>query len=143
MLKRRTFKTLLAFTCILTLLVPYFTTVYGALSHEDADAKLTVMMLHEGGEESSGTLSNEYANEYDVSPYKYTLADTTVFKIIEDGDNTYADALYCLDGEKSFPGILNDTQIGIDFKNVADLFDRTDMDVQGLGYSDQTYNAVC
>ena len=142
MLKRRTFKTILAFACIMTLLVPYFTTVYGALKQTDTDAKLTVMMLHEGGEESSESLPNEYVNAYDTTAYKYTLADTTVFKIVEDGDTTYADALYCLDGEKSFPGILNNTQVGIDFKNVGDLFDGQDPEVEGLGYTTQNYKAI-
>ena len=142
MLKRKFLKTLTAFVLIVTLLMPYTSNVLGAISHTDVEADLTVLTLHEGGEESSGTLHRDYVDHYDTTPYKYQIAETTVFKIIEDGDTTYADALYCLDAEKSFPGILNNEQIGITYKNVADLKDDTDINVEALGLSNENYNAL-
>ena len=142
MLRKRSLKVVIAFLCIVTLLMPYTSNVLGALSQEDTSAKLTVLTLHEGGEESSGTLTGEYLSYYDETPYKYSIADTTVFKIVEDGDASYADALYCLNAEKSFPGIYNNEQVGIDYKNVADLTDDTDANVVSLGLSNTNYNAL-
>ena len=142
MLKRKFLKTLTAFVLIVTILMPYTSNVLGAISHTDVEADLTVLPLHEGGEESSGTLGRDYVSVYDTTPYKYQIAETTVFKIVEDGDATYADALYCLNAEKSFPGILNNEQIGITYKNVADLKDNTDLNVISLGLSNENYNAL-
>ena len=142
MLKRKFLKTLTAFVLIVTLLMPYTSNVLGAISHTDVEADITVLTLHEGGEESSGTLHRDYVDHYDTTPYKYQIAETTVFKIIEDGDTTYADALYCLDAEKSFPGILNNELIGIDYKNLADLKDDSDANVVSLGLSNENYNAL-
>ena len=145
MLRKRVSKTVIAFLCIVTMLMPYTSNVLGALTHEDTATKLTVVSLHEGGEESSGTLPREYVSYYDETPYKYSIADTTVFKIVEylEGETvTYDDALYCLDAEKSFPGIYNNEQVGIDYKNVADLKDDTDANVVSLGLSNTNYNAL-
>ena len=142
MLRKRTLKTVIAFLCIIVILMPYTSNVLGALTQEDTSAKLTVLLAHEGGEESSGTLGRDYVAHYDETPYKYTIADTTVFKIVEEGDSSYSDALYCLDAEKSFPGILNNEQIGIDYKNIADLKDDTDANVVSLGLSNENYQAL-
>ena len=142
MLRKRSLKVVIAFLCIVTLLMPYTSNVLGALSQEDTSAVLTVLTLHEGGEESSGTLTGEYLKHYDSTPYKYSIAETTVFKIIEDGDVSYADALYCLNAEKSFPGILNNEQVGIEYKNVADLSEDTDANVVSLGLSKTNYDAL-
>ena len=141
MLKRRSLKVLIAFLCIVTMLMPYATNVFGVLTQEDSEALLTVLSLHEGGAEATGTLEGEYLEHYDKGKYKYTIANTTVFKIIEDGDTTYADALYCLDGEKAFPGIKNNTQVGIEYKNMADLKVDQDANVVSLGLSYENYKA--
>ena len=142
MLKRRSLKVLIAFLCIVTILMPYASNVFGVLTQEDTEALLTVLSLHEGGAEATGTLEGDYLEHYDKGKYKYSIADTTVFKIIEDGDTTYADALYCLDGEKAFPGIKNNTQVGIEYKNMADLKKDQDANVVSLGLSNENYKAL-
>ena len=142
MLKRRFLKTVIAFLCIVTILMPYTTNVFGAMTQEQTKAKLTVLMVREGGDESSGTLPNAYVEHYDETPYKYTIADTTVFKIVEEGDSAYSDALYCLDGERSFPGILNNEQVAIEYRNVADLTNDMNEIVASLDVSEKEYNAL-
>ena len=51
-------------------------------------------------------------------------------------------ALYCLDGEKAFPGIKNNTQVGIEYKNMANLKKDQDANVVSLGLSNENYKAL-
>lgn len=116
MLKKRIPKIVIAFTCIIAILMQYTGTLLAAtMSYKDKTAKLRLSIFHEGGEESSGTLNELQQNIYDENPYLYFVGDTRVYKITEK-DNLFADALYCLDASKAFPA-----EGSITYKNVGNL----------------------
>ena len=142
MLKKRISKIVFALACIITIVMPYGMPVFGAISHEDTSVNLTVVRPREGGEESSGTLDEAYVDAYDDNSYQYAIADTTVFKIVEEGDMDYSNAIYCLDAEKSFPGIVSDEQQYIQFTNAGDLKDNTNSSVVALELSKENYDAL-
>ena len=89
MLKKRFIKIALVLACILTLLMPYTTVLAASLTHEDKTAELQISIIHEGGEEASGTLTDEQKEFYDESQYAYNVGETRVYKIIEKGKITY------------------------------------------------------
>lgn len=116
MLKKRIPKIVIAFTCIIALLMQYTGTLLAAtMSYKDTTAKLRLSILHEGGEESSGTLNTEQQKIYDENPYLYFVGDTRVYKLTQK-DNLFADALYCLDASKAFPA-----EGSITYTNAGDL----------------------
>ena len=142
MLKKRISKIVFALACIISIVMPYGMPVFAAISHEDTSVNLTVVRPREGGDESSGTLGSEYIDYYDDNSYQYAIADTTVFKIIEEGDMDYSNAIYCLDAEKSFPGIVSGDQQYIHFTNAGDLKDDQNSSVVALELSRENYNAL-
>ena len=91
----------------------------GKLTHEMQSAKIETAMEREGGDESSGTIDSD---KYDDSPYAYQVANSggsgrkTVFKLIEENDYSYENALYCVNAEKSFPSAN-----AYDYKNMGDI----------------------
>ncbi len=136
MLKKKILKFIFVIACIITLMMPYTSVVLAAvLTHETTTAELEVIRVHEGGEESSGTLTAEQDPYYDTTPYGYRIGDTRVFKIITKGDAQYENAFYCLNALKSFPGVSNGTYTAEAFENVADLKDSTDTNVKSLHLS--------
>ena len=136
MLKKKNLKITLILACILTLLLPYATTALAvALTHEVKTAELEVIRVHKGGEEASGTLSEVQESLYDTTPYGYRVGDTRVFKIITKGDTKYENAFYCLNAEKSFPGVSNGTYNVEAFENVGDLKNSTNVNVKALHLS--------
>ena len=131
-------KKLLAALCIVTIILPYTSEVLAAsLTHETEKALIETSRLHEGGEESSGTLSGDYASEYDTNPYTYRIKDTIIFKLMQSGDVNFEDAMYCLNAEKSFPG-----QESLEYENKGDFKDATNSSVQALGLSTEDYKAL-
>ena len=95
MLKRKVLKIALVLACVMVLIMPYTSTVLAAtLTHEDTKADLQVLVMHEGGEESSGTLTEEQRKLYDETPYGYRIGGTRIFKIITKGDVDYSNAFY-------------------------------------------------
>ena len=135
MLKKKIAKIVLVIACIIALLTPY-TSVFALVSQEDTTAKLQSILLHEGGEEESGTLTAEQREIYDETQYQYTIGDTIICKIIEEGDNgEYADAFYCLDALKSFPGATDKGETSLEYENVGKFTDSTDADVKSLHLS--------
>ena len=138
MSKRRIMKMTIAFLCILSIMMPYMTPVFAkALTHEDAVINLETTIIHEGGDEATGNLPEEYSGFYDVNPYGYKIGDTRIFKIIVSGDVDFENALYCLNGDKSFPGTDS-----LEYKNVADLKNDMDPNVKKLGLSAANYKAL-
>lgn len=136
MLKKRILKVALALACIITLTMPYTTTVLAAsLTHEDTTAELQISLVHEGGEEASGTLTDEQKEFYDESQYSYDVGTTRVFKIIEKGDTDFSNAFYCLNAVKSFPGITSEGFNSLKYTNVGDFSDSTNLKVQSLHLS--------
>lgn len=95
----------------------------GRLTHEMQSAKIETSIEHEGGDESSGTIDSD---NYDDKPYQYQVANsgstgrTTVFKLMQEGDYDFEDALYCLNAEKSFPSAG-----AKEYKNMGDLKQET------------------
>ena len=135
---RTRIKKLLAAICIMVILLPYTSEVLAAsLTHETEKALIETSRLHEGGEESSGTLSSDYADEYDVNPYTYRIKDTIIFKLMQSGDTDFQDAMYCLNAEKSFPG-----QESLEYENKGDFKDASNEAVKALGLSDSDYKAL-
>ncbi len=136
MLKRKVLKIALVLACVMVLIMPYTSTVLAAtLTHEDTKADLQVLVMHEGGEESSGTLTEEQRKLYDETPYGYRIGGTRIFKIITKGDVDYSNAFYCLNANKSFPGVTNQGYNSLEYTNVADFKDSTDSNVKSLHLS--------
>ena len=136
MFKRRVVKIAFVLTCIMSLLMPYVTPVLAAaLTHEDTTAELQVLVVHEGGNESSGTLTDEQKQYYDIAPHGYFVGETRVYKIVQKGDTAYENMFYCLDATKSFPGVTNTGANSLVYTNIADLKDPMDLNVKALHLS--------
>ncbi len=143
MLKKRIIRIAFVLACIVVLLMPYTTTVLAAaLTKNDTKADLQVLVVHEGGEEASGTLTDKQREFYDESPYGYRVGETRVFKIIVKGDTNYENMFYCLNANKSFPGVTATGYNSLEYTNVADFKDSTDSNVKALhlstSYSDDS-----
>ncbi len=111
-----------------------------AVSSTDDEAILVVDQYHEGGEESSGIFSGdleENKNLYDTGKYIYKIGDTTIYKIIEKGDEEYKNEFYCIDAENEFPGINSE---GITYVNKKDFEDAENSDVKKLIFNGEDYN---
>lgn len=134
MLKKRIVKMAFVLACVITLIAPY-TTVFAKLSPTDTTARLQSPFMHEGGEEASGTLTEEQKEFYDEEPHGYTIGDMVICKIIEEGDSSYSDAFYCLNATKSFPGVTSTGETSLEYKNVADFKDSTNPEVKSLHLS--------
>lgn len=142
MFKKRCIKIAFVLACIISLIMPYTSTVFAAaLTQEDTTAELQVLVVHKGGEESSGTLTEEQLEYYDTAPYGYTIGETKVYKIITKADYEYENIFYCLNANKSFPGVTTEGLNSLEYTKVADLKDSTDSNVKGLhlstSYSDE------
>ena len=138
MLKKKSLKTILILACLLTLIMPYTSTVFAAISHKDTEANLQIVDMFPGGE-ASGNLTDEQKAVYDKIPYSYTVGTTHVFKIIEAGDLQYQNAFYCLDALKAFPGVNSD-ESQLLYQNVGDFNDSTDPEVTSLYLSTLSKN---
>ncbi len=134
MLKKKFLKIAFVIVCILTLIMPY-TTVFATLTSNDVTADLQILTYREGGNEASGTLTEEQAKLYDTTPYGYKVGTTRVFKIIEKGDTKYSNMFYCLNAKKTFPGQKDPGKDFISYTNVADFKDSTDSNVKSLHLS--------
>ena len=134
MLGKRIVKITFVLAIVLTLIAPY-TTVFAQLKQTDTTAKLQSLVMHEGGEEASGTLTEEQKKAYDEKQHGYTVGETLVCKIIEENDLEYSNAFYCLDAMKSFPGATATGYTSLEYKNVADFFNSTAQEVQALHLS--------
>ncbi len=132
MLRKRIPKIVIAFTCIVAILMQYTGTLLAAMSYNDKTAKLAVSILHEGGEESSGTLSSEQQAIYDENSYVYFVGDTKVYKISNE-DEPFEDALYCLDASKSFP-VKTTTSSSVLYTNVGELSSDTKYNTNSLNW---------
>ena len=136
MFKKRLVKIAFVLACIISLIMPYTSTVLAAaLTQEDTTAELQVLVVHKGGEESSGTLTEQQLEHYDTAPYGYTIGETRVYKIIAKADYEYENMFYCLNANKSFPGVTAEGLNTLEYTNVADLKDSTDSNVKGLHLS--------
>ncbi len=135
MLKKRFIKIALVLACILTLLMPYTIVLAASLTHEDKTAELQISIIHEGGEEASGTLTDEQKEFYDESQYAYNVGETRVYKIIEKGDVDFTNAFYCLNATKSFPGITSEGFNSLKYTNIGDFSDSTNLKIQALHLS--------
>ena len=136
MLKKRISKIAFVLALVISILMPYTTPVIAAaLTSKDTTAELQVLIMHEGGDESSGTLTDKQKELYDTTPYGYHVGDTRVFKIITKGDTDYENAFYCINAKKSFPGVTGNQFNSLTYTNVADLKDSTDPNVKALHLS--------
>ena len=136
MLKKRIVKIAFVLACIITLIMPYTSTVLAAgLTSKDTTADLQVLIMHQGGEESSKTLTDKQKELYDETPYGYRIGETRIFKIITKGDTDYSNIFYCLNAKKSFPGVTGEGYNSLEYTNVADFKDSTDSNVKALHLS--------
>ncbi len=153
MMKEKILKVVTAATCIATLVIPHASTVLAAaLTNKTPNEVNTVSLIsteyHEGGEESTGSLSVEAINQYDTHQYEYSfggkVSGTPILKIVRDDDRDpamgnylFSDAFYCLNGEKSFPTIEGAIEYT---RSIADFFEEN---ASTLNLSDENYNSLC
>ena len=136
MIGKKVSKIILILMCILVLIMPYTSTVLAvALTQDDTTAELQIQRMHQGGEESSGTLTEDQEQFYDTKPHGYTVGETKVYKIIVKDDYEYSNMFYCLNAEKQFPGVTNVGQDSLQYSKVADLKDPTNANVKALHLS--------
>ena len=138
MFKKRIGKIAFVWACIIAMIMPYTSTVLAAaLTQEATTAELQVLIMREGGEESGNILNDKQKEIYDQAPYGYTIGDPNtngarVYKIIEKGDSEFSNMFYCLDAEKSFPGVTGTNMNSLEYTNIADLKNATDPNVKAL-----------
>lgn len=136
MLKKKFLKIAFVMACIATLIMPYTSTVLAAaLTSNDVTADLQILTYRQGGDEASGTLTDDQKLLYDTTPYGYKVGNTRVFKIITKGDKEYSNMFYCLNAKKTFPGQSNPGTDYLTYTNVADFKDSTDSNVKALHLS--------
>lgn len=156
MIKRKFLKVLIATICIATLLLPHASVVLAETLTNEKDNKVNKVNLmslkfHEGGPESSESLSEEGEDKYDRKQYQYIFGGdgkTDILKIVREDDKNaagsylYSDAFYCLDGNNSFPTINAEGVIGsIEYtRTVEDFFAGKPTT---FNMSDEHYNALC
>ena len=133
-------KKIIAILCVLTILLPYMSEVLAVakLTHQSENAYLYAKPERFGGNESSGTLPSNLVANYDTAAYKYSLSGTTVFKVVQAGDTDGVDALYCIDGDKSFPVVDG----GLLYTNEGDFKNQSNAKVTALGLSEDNYKAI-
>ena len=135
-------KVLLVWLCVITLLMPFTSGVFAAskpLSNSDTTAVLESVPYREGGNESTGIQSEDY----DTNMYAYTVSGINVLKVIQSGDETFADTFYCVNAEKSLSITNSENQ----YKKVADeLTDSDNEEIQkwkeSIGISDSNFRSL-
>jgi len=150
MVKNRVLKVLIATLCIMTLVLPHTSIVLAeVLTNETSNSINTIKLIsseyHEGGRESTGSLSEEGEENYDNKQYKYTVdGKTNILKVLREDDkdpNTgtylFSDAFYCLDGNAAFPTIDGAIEYN---RTIADFFAENP---STLGLSTENYNSLC
>ncbi len=153
MFKEKILKVLTATACIATLIMPHTSIVLAeALTNKIPNDKNTVKLIsseyHEGGEESSESLSDEATDKYDAQQYEYAfggkVSGTPILKIVREDDKNpsndaflFSDAFYCLNGEKSFPTIHGAIEYT---RTIADFFEEN---ASALNLSNENYNSLC
>lgn len=149
MIKEKFLKVVTASVCIATLILPHTSVVLAAaLTNEKGSSvnkvKLISSEYHEGGPESSESLSDEGIDKYDRQQYKYTFGGATdILKVLREDDKNeagsflYSDAFYCLDGNNSFPSIDG----SIEYNRVIEDFFAENPST--LGLSGANYNSLC
>lgn len=149
MIKEKFLKVVTASVCIATLILPHTSVVLAAaLTNEKNNSvnkvKLISSEYHEGGPESSESLSDEGIDKYDRQQYKYTFGGATdILKVLREDDKNeagsflYSDAFYCLDGNNSFPSIDG----SIEYNRVIEDFFAENPST--LGLSGANYNSLC
>ena len=134
-------KQILSTLCIIILIMQYMPSIFAVqLTKEDAIAEFQSLIIHEGGEEASGTLTDEQKFLYDENQYGYTIGSTPILKITEK-NSPYEDTLYCLDAKKSFPATIGDE--GLLYENCGDFANIENQEVKSLhlsaSYSDSEW----
>lgn len=153
MMKEKILKVVTATTCIASLILPHTSAVLAAaltnqVPNEVNTIKLISHRYHEGGDESSESLSEEGERKYDRETYKYSFggenSGTPILKIVREDDRDptrgfylYSDAFYCLNGEKSFPSLDGALEYT---RTVSDFFEENP---ETLHLSDENYNSLC
>ena len=126
-------KQILSTLCIIILIMQYMPSIFAVqLTKEDAIAEFQSLIIHEGGEEASGTLTDEQKFLYDENQYGYTIGSTPILKITEK-NSPYEDILYCLDAKKSFPATIGDE--GLLYENCGDFTNIENQEVKSLHLS--------
>ena len=126
-------KQILSTLCIIILIMQYMPSIFAVqLTKEDAIAEFQSLIIHEGGEEASGTLTDEQKFLYDENQYGYTIGSTPILKITEK-NSPYEDTLYCLDAKKSFPATIGDE--GLLYENCGDFTNIENQEVKSLHLS--------
>ena len=151
MLKSKFLKAVTAAICIVTLILPNTSVVLAAaLTNENPNetnkVKLISSAFHEGGKESTESLSDELNENYDAHQYKYTFGGTgktDILKVLREDDKNssgayqFSDAFYCLDGNNSFPSLNGSIEYT---RTIVDFFAENP---GTLNLSDSNYNSLC
>ena len=144
--EKRIVKKVLAMLMIVSILLPYTSEVFAAaLAHTDTSVNLETLTNHEGGDDESEFVPKNLYGNYDTNPYTYKVANsgdggkTTVFKIRKEGDNSFEDALYCLNAQKSFPSATSKS-----YSNKGDLTDTSISEVSAFksNIGENNYKAI-
>ena len=150
MLKEKFLKVVTASACIASLILPHTSIVLAAaLTNEKNNEVNTIKLIssayHEGGDESSQSLSEEGRGKYDKQQYIYTFGGkqgTEILKVLREDDRDssgllFSDAFYCLDGNNSFPSYNGAIEYN---RTIADFFAENP---STLGLSSANYNSLC
>ena len=140
MTRKRLGKVLLVWLCIITLLMPFCSEVLAAAltGNETSTVVLESVPYREGGAESTGVTSAHY----DTSKYAYKVADTSVLKITQADDATFADTFYCVNAERSLSvtSQYNYSKAADDFTKMTDA--KVAAWASSVGISQANFNSL-
>ena len=138
MLKGKITKIIFVLACIVTLVMPYTSSVL-AVKLKETDTKVNLISVNyrEGQDESSGTLTEEQRSIYDTSSYEYyvggeSAADRVLKIASQDSTIDFSNIFYCIDFSKQFP---SESSGGLEYTKIADMKDSTDINVKSLHMS--------
>lgn len=146
MFRTKKCKFLLVCACIISLLLPYATPVLAAVEstpYKQSDltgATMNLVNLSNFPHDSSYTIENSDGSKHIV----YNVC------VKKDENSSYdrTNAIYCLNGEKTFPGFNERGETVLTpYKNFGDFFDISDVDSEVYKYVNSipegNYNAIC
>ena len=136
--KTKLLKCFISVFCIMALILPFMSNVILAVvTQEDETVTLQTSKKHEGGEEQTQTVLDQYETIYDQTQYAYRIKDINILKMHDSTDTSFSDAFYCLDATKYFPG-----EMTIDYTNRGSLYDTSNSYVKDLNLTEEKYKGL-
>lgn len=160
MFRTKKCKIILAFACLMAILLPYATPVLAA-ANEATYKQSDLLTDTQNTEATTIKLNNSLAFPND-STYKFSYTNAAqeteehivnrIYVVDEDNKSDATNEIYCLNGEKTFPGFdSNGDPLVTTYKNFGNFFDISDENSEVYKYvkdvtngiTEKNYNSIC